>query len=236
MAKSEPWVSDLWNYLLLNWRLSSSHSGRAVSWFKPGESSGWEEATRNGVKLFSTKTQGKRRGATKTRSKSAYGWQHIPRRGNTKRGHKYNPRLTSCVGRCSALLWPMWGQRLVEFIQPKVKAWGGMLKVCLIRVRGHHRSFCVSGDVEGVKAARTGSGRKLSSQNRSALHSEEITDLNVCSKHCTLGRWKLQYFLKQVPEQVEVLMAIVRPQAQKFQNISITFWGSEKSSCVYRQW
>jgi hypothetical protein len=52
----------------------------------------------------------------------------------------------------------MWGQRLVEFIEKTVKAQSNMLKVCLIRVRGHHRNFCVGRGVEGVKAARNGPG------------------------------------------------------------------------------
>ena len=77
----------------------------------------------------------------------------------------------------------MWGQRLVEFIEKIVKGQRDMLKVCLIRVWGHHWNFYVGRSVEGVKAVRNGSDGKPSSQNRPTLHSEKIADLNVVSEY-----------------------------------------------------
>ena len=56
-----------------------------------------------------------------------------------------------------------------------------MSTVCLSEVRGQHWGFRWSGDIKVDNETSTGPGRKLSSQNRSALNSRKITDLNVCA-------------------------------------------------------
>ena len=50
-----------------------------------------------------------------------------------------------------------------------VKAQGGMLRVCLIRVRGHHRNFCVGGGCRGCSSGEERARRETEQPKSSRL-------------------------------------------------------------------